>query len=391
MKITLLTHSFSPEVSPPQRRWSVFVDEFAKLGHDITVVTPTPRGAGVHSHASYAAEGQVKIRRYPSISRSKSRLGKLIKHGMDALIGIPSAFFGKRPDVLIATVPALPTLFVGYFVSRIRRVPFVVDLRDAWPDLLRESRVLRWDWIEPFISNLLSFVVARSDLLVTVTRGLETRMRARGVKNVSTIPNGVDLERSVPTWSIEPRGQKLRVLYLGNLGKSQGLDLVLRSIQPIREIVELRIVGRGTEKTRLMQLAEDLGVRVDFRNSVYGEQVLGNYAWADTCIVSLRPDWPSFAHTVPSKLYELLYFDRHITGLVRGEAAEILMSAGSGSVVVQDQRALTSHFKRLASDHTLLATSSGGSEWIRKNASLRSSATEFSKLLEDLIQNKSNS
>ncbi|MGP9490382.1 glycosyltransferase [Glutamicibacter sp. AOP5-A2-7] len=175
---------------------------------------------------------------------------------------------------------------------------------------------------------------------------------------------------------------------MGNLGKSQGLDLVLRSVQPIAEMVELRIVGRGTEKSRLVQLAADLGVEVDFRQSVYGEHVLGNYAWADTCVVSLRPDWPSFEHTVPSKLYELLYFDRHITGLVRGEAAEILLSSGSGAVVSQDKTALTSYFRRLANDRTLLVTDSGGSEWIRNNASLRSSAKEFSQLLENLIRNK---
>ena len=314
-------------------------------------------------------------------------IGKVLKHSMDALRSIPVSLGGARPDVIIATVPALPTLVVGYLASRLRRVPFVVDLRDAWPDLLRESQVLRWGWLEPLISRILAFLVRRSDLLVTVTNGLATKMRLKGAAHVVTVPNGVEIGRPEMIVPQVPRGDKLRVLYLGNLGRSQGLDLIVEAMRELQEKVSLRIVGHGTEKIALSELATQLGVEVDFREPVYGSEVLENYAWSDTSIVALRPDWPSFDHTVPSKLYELLYLDQHVTGLVRGEAAGIIIASGAGIVVPQSVEDLVNHLNTLIENPEMLSTNGGGSRWVRENASLRDSGRNYAQLLQSVVKN----
>lgn len=385
MKIMLLTHSFSPEISPPQRRWSVIADELAKLGNEITVVTPQPRGnSGLG--ATFCMDNQrIHVRRYKSLRKSKTMVAKVLKHGVDAVLSLPAALKVTRPDVVIATVPALPTLIVGYAVSKIRGVPFVVDLRDAWPDLLRESQVLKWRWLEPMVSHALAYLVKRSDLLVTVTSGLAVKMRLNGVKNVATIANGVETERPEVSIDNEPRTGAIRVLYLGNIGRSQGLETLIQAASILGNKVSVRIVGNGTEKRRLAELADELEANVDFRDPVYGDLVLENYAWADTCVVSLRPDWPSFEHTVPSKLYELLYLDRHITGMVRGEAAGIITAAESGEVVGQSIPALVEYLTNLAADPDKLKTNNHGSRWVKKNASLRDAAQTYAKLLSDVV------
>lgn len=385
MKIMLLTHSFSPEISPPQRRWSVIADELAKLGNEITVVTPQPRGHSIHGATSSIDNQRVHVRRYKSLCKSKTMVGKVLKHGVDAVLSLPAALKGTSPDVVVATVPALPTLVVGYTISKIRGVPFVVDLRDAWPDLLRESQVLKWRWLEPMVSHVLAYLVKRSDLLVTVTLGLAVKMRLNGVKNVATIANGVETERPEVSIDNEPRTDALRVLYLGNIGRSQGLETLIQAAKILGNKVSVRIVGNGTEKRRLAELADELEVNVDFREPVYGDLVLTNYAWADTCVVSLRPDWPSFEHTVPSKLYELLYLDRHITGMVRGEAAGIITAAESGEVVGQSVPALVEYLKKLAADPDKLKTNNHGSQWVKKNASLRDAARAYAELLSDVV------
>lgn len=134
-----------------------------------------------------------------------------------------------------------------------------------------------------------------------------------------------------------------------------------------------------------MRLAMELGVEVDFQDPVYGQEVLENYAWADTCIVSLRPDWPSFSHTVPSKLYELLYLNQHVTGLVRGEAAEIIRDSKAGAVIEQDVHALVEYIKNVVADPEILRTDHRGPVWVMKHASLREAGREYAKLLTTVI------
>ncbi|WP_431711871.1 glycosyltransferase family 4 protein [Glutamicibacter uratoxydans] len=371
MRILLLTHSFWPDISPPQRRWGVFTREFATTGHQVDVVAPKVFDQNLIKISQRLAPPEgVTVHRYPSISKPSTMVGKLTKHALDALRSIPTALRTSKPDVVIATVPAIPTLAVGYLVSRLRRVPFIVDLRDAWPDLLQDSQVLRFPWLEPLVSRVLTFMIHRSDLVVTVSEGFSRKLASEGARKAITISNGVDIDRYGMDLLATQRGERLRVLYLGNLGRSQGLDLVIRAAAMAGNKVQLRIVGQGTENSSLQELAAELGVEVDFRDPAYGPSVLDNYAWADTCLVTLRSDWDSFEHTIPSKLYELLFLDCHITGLVKGEAAAIIRASGSGQVVEQSEHALAQHLLKLHAERDLLTTGHAGSEWVRRNAAL---------------------
>lgn len=391
MKIMLLTHSFTPEISPPQRRWSIIADELGEMGHHIIVVTPKSHRTATEKQLQLFNNTFVRLQTYPSMRRSRTMLGKVLKHGVDAALSIPAAFSGKKPDVIIATVPAIPTLLVGYVASQLRRVPLVVDLRDAWPDLLSESRVIKLRWLEPVISKFISFIVNRSDMLITVTHGLAQKMQQDGAKNVATISNGVETENTDS--EVEPRESdgEFHILYLGNIGRSQGLDTVVRAMKYVPACVHLRIVGQGTEKLKLMALANELGVNVEFRDPVYGQEVLKNYSWADTCLVSLRSDWPSFSHTVPSKLYELLYLNQHVTGLVQGEAAEIIRASDAGTVVEQSVPALVDHINYIVDNPKSLKTDCRGTDWVKDHASLRSSGREYAKVLAEVIEAKSKS
>ncbi|MEU3330835.1 glycosyltransferase family 4 protein [Glutamicibacter creatinolyticus] len=387
MRVLLLTHSFWPDASPPQRRWGAFTRVFAAAGHEVDVITPQVCDVDhVKCASGQAPPDGVRVHRYRSIHKPHTMAGKLVKHVLDAISSVPRALRTPKPDVVIATVPAIPTLVVGFLVSRLRRVPFVLDLRDAWPDLLKDSQVLRGLWLEPVVSRVLKYMIDRSDLVVTVTQGFARRLASSGTRKTATVSNGVEVEKYETDLRPVPRGDKLRVLYLGNLGRSQGLDLVIRAAGMMKHDVELRIVGQGTEKTRMEWLAAQLGVQVEFRDPVYGPRVLEHYVWADTCLVTLRADWNSFEHTIPSKLYELLLLNRHITGLVKGEAAQMIAGSGAGHIVEQSQEALSRHFRALHSERSLLEIGQAGSEWVRQYASLSALGErylqEISKLTE---------
>ena len=385
LKVLLITHSFSPEFTPPQRRWKAFTEVFATQGNSVSVVAPNPGGK-----AFQITDGGIRLVRYPTFGKPKHLVFRAMRSVLQALASIPACLFVGRPDVVIATIPALSTLLSGFIISRLFRSKLVVDLRDSWPNLLSESNILRSSKLEPVVTKLILYVLSRADLVVTVTSGLGDVARQQGARRVSVISNGVDLSNYTSTLPRVSRGDSLlHVLYLGNLGLSQGLDIVIRAAAELPSSIRVRFVGEGTELERLQKLAAKLDAPVEFLHPVRGEQVLEQYAWADTCIVSLRPDWPSFEHTIPSKLYELLYFNRHITGLVRGEATRIIQESNAGQIVPQDVQGLVHHLTIMGASKTSQTHNGQGPQWVLENASLDRLGAKYLSELTALVEGRS--
>src|SRR5699024_11310779 len=119
--------------------------------------------------------------------------------------------------------------------------------------------------------------------------------------------------RSIRDWSSDVCSSDLHVVYLGNHGESQQLELVIEAAKIARQQnpnISVRFVGEGTQKANLETLNALAGHPVAMLPASFGEATLQHYQWADTCMVTLRSDWASFARTVPSKTYELLSYGK---------------------------------------------------------------------------------
>ncbi|MEE1620723.1 glycosyltransferase family 4 protein [Zafaria sp. J156] len=376
MRVLLLTHSYDPESTPPQRRWAAFIGAFRREGWDVDVVVPTAHPDRCAPHTSRGERGRAWtaghgrhgewIRRVPLLKHSESRASKLFSHLMGAVFMVPAALLGPRPDVVVVTVPALPNIAAGYAVSRLRRRPLVVEMRDAWPDLARDA-----DLVSGARPGLMERIVAgvqrKADLVVTVTRGFAELLRQRGCRDVVTVNNGISLgtlPHGVPS---APPERQLHVLYLGNHGESQGLETIIDAARLAGEDVKVRFVGTGTRRMELEEHARGVGASIEFLPPSHGEETTAHYAWADTCVISLRDDWPSFDWTVPSKTYELLAVGRHITGIVRGEAARILTESGAADVLPADPTAIAAFWREAARDRGRLQRDGLGRDWVRQH------------------------
>jgi hypothetical protein len=119
-----------------------------------------------------------------------------------------------------------------------------------------------------------------------------------------------------------------------------------------------------------MELSRELEAPVTFREPAHGSEVMDHYRAADTCVVSLRDDWKSFETTVPSKTYEVLAVGRHVTGIVLGEARDIIEASGAGTVVASDAERIAELWLELQTNRGLLLTGTSGRDWIQENANL---------------------
>ena len=176
---------------------------------------------------------------------------------------------------------------------------------------------------------------------------------------------------------------------MGNLGRSQGLDVVIRAAHRLHQLgvqIEVRLVGAGFARASLGRLNEELGRPVELHESVEPHEVAAHYAWADTTIVSLR-DWEPFTWTIPSKLYELLSSGRHITGILAGESASILEATGCGDVVPPgDTEALVRLWQSLESKPERLEIGDAGRAWVSSHVAFPRLAEQYLDVMSRTLQ-----
>jgi colanic acid biosynthesis glycosyl transferase WcaI len=427
MRLLLLTHYYAPEFGAPQRRWSALVKRFLAAGHRVTVAAPVPHypaGRPTPTQRRSHPVGSVETGRHgetilrtaylPHRSDIASRTADHLLAAADALRRLRRRYSrpGTRPDVIVATAPAIPTLMVGRTLSLLWGVPLVVEMRDAWPDLVTHvgpagaltpeaahsvhrsalRRGLAWAvaLAKGRVHEQVTGWQSGASAVVTTTGRFAEVLRERGVEPVQVVRNGTDLSLVPRQHDHVPGGHpELRCLYLGNMGRSQGLDTVVRAAAALRREgvdVQVRMVGHGVEAPMLAALAFELDAPVEVIPRIPHREVGRQYAWADTVIVSLR-DWAPFAWTVPSKLYEMLATGRHITALLDGEAADVVRAAEAGDVLPpQDVEALTTLWRELAADRSRVGVRASGRAWVVEHADDDVLARRYLEILHGVLR-----
>jgi glycosyltransferase involved in cell wall biosynthesis len=396
LRILLVCHHYRPEIGAPQRRWDAFVAEWAALGHEVTVLTALPHYPTGRLLPGYRVRDLLgeqrgdhgeRVLRVPFLPvGGRGGVAKLGNQAFVAAMSVLSSPLIPVPDVVVSSVPGPATLAAADSLSAYYRVPHVLELRDAWPDLLYEGSPENL-MIPRAFGRWMTARQRAADAVVSVTASFGGELVRRGVQpeRVHHVSNGIDSSVVPVLAPPEPHDGPLRVLYLGTHGVSQGLENAVRALAELPSQVEARFVGEGSEKPALRRLASQLGADISFDGPVSGEDLWHTYAWADTCLVHLD-DLPAFDHTVPSKLYEVMALGRHVTAVLAGEAAEIVKASSAGAVAVPgDPSSLANLLRTLTEDPAVLHVGTESRTWVEKNADLRPLAHRFLKVIEKVV------
>ncbi len=407
MHVVLVTHYYHPEVGAPQRRWGALIPRFLEAGHQVTVLAPSPHYPAGHPvdlerkdkpgkrGTGPWGEHVIRLRFREHGPDLRSRVADQLVTAVDASVqGLLDLHGRRRPDVMVVTIPGIPSIFAGGLLKRALRVPLVVEMRDAWPDLVEASGMLgtgrgRRGWRARAPTQIPSFLTQRqrrAAAVVTTTESFADVLRLRGVERVDVIRNGAALDE-VPYLGPRQGEGPLRVAYVGTVGRAQGLHTAVEAAAELARRgtpIDLRIVGGGAELERLEHLSFLSGADVDIRGRVPRAEVIDHYRWADSILVSLR-DWEPMHWTVPSKLYESLATGRHVTGVVEGEAEHLITRNGAGHVSPpEDPGALADLWQRLATHRDELAVGDGGRAWAMEHSDYDRLAAHYLALLEDV-------
>jgi len=376
IRTLVVCHYFPPEVGAPQARISESARAWAGCGEDVTVVTGLPNyPSGIvpdeyrrRRRRRERVDGYRVVRRWMYTTRNEGFLKRTLSH---VSFAVSAAATPKRQtgpaDIVMVSSPPFFAIPGAWLLARRHRAAFVVEVRDLWPDILRDLGVLTDERILRALEAIELWCYRQADAVVTVTEGFRADVIARGIpaEKVHAIPNGVDLERfgSPPPPDPDLRRRlgagddDVLVLYLGTLGMSQALSTLVDagaqlSTDQGTHRVHVAIVGDGAERELLAERIAGLGGdAVSLHPSVGREDVPAVMAAADVCVVPLR-DVPLFAKTIPSKLFELFAAERCVVGCLRGEAAAIVDAAGGVCVTPEDPAALAGVLRDLADDPT---------------------------------------
>ena len=357
MRILYVSQYFPPEMGAPAARVHELSRAWVRLGHEVTVVTgfpqhpegvlqPADRGVVTRREVidgidvircwSYAAANAGTTRRmigFASFMASAS------------IIGSFRAGSVVRPDVVIATVPQLLCGCAGSFLARRFSAPFVLEVRDLWPESVLAVGAMRDNVVVAGLRRTAQLLYDSADHMVAVGDGYRREMqRLYNVPpaRVSVIPNGIDTALFTP----RPPSAELRAelgwtdrfvaLYVGTIGMAHGLDLLLaaaRRLATEAPDVLLALVGAGSQAESLADEVKRAGVtNVQFIGKQPRERIPDLYAACDIGVITLR-DSPLFRTVLPSKMFEYAAMQRPVVLSVAGDAAELLQRANGGICV----------------------------------------------------------
>jgi hypothetical protein len=356
MHILFLCHYFPPEVNAPATRTYEHCRRWVAAGHRVTVITSAPNcpdgvvydGYTNRWKSTETVDGIRVIRVWTYVAPNKGFLGRICNYISYMLTATIAAVGTRDVDVVVATSPQFFCGWAGAFTSWLLRRPFILEIRDIWPEsivavgAMKRSRMIRLlEWLERRLYR-------SAKQIVTVGEGYRGELRQRGVpaERITVIPNGVDLPRfSVPKNPVELKSKwnsagKFVCGYVGTVGMAHGLEVVLDAAEQLETQqgadVVFWIVGDGADRERLQrEAARRKLTSVRFTGRVTKSEIPTVLANCDACLVHLRGT-DLFGTVIPSKIFEAMAMNVPIIIGVRGSAREIVLEAGAGVAMTPD-------------------------------------------------------
>jgi len=406
VRILFLTHYFHPEGNAPATRVAELARRWVAAGHDVTVITGVPNVPDGVVYRGYRNRwlqrerhaGVEVVRVWTYLAPNKGTARRILNYLSFMVTASLAGLFARRPDVVIATSPQFFCGWAGVIVSALRRLPFVLEIRDLWPESIEAVGALRNPRLLRFLEWLERRMYAAAAHVVTVGDGYRAKLVERGVddRRIDVIPNGVDLDVFIAGADGRPIRERYRLgsrfvcAYLGTIGMGCGLDVALRAARLLRESgrddVRFLLVGDGAVREELEAQARAEGLdAVVFTGRQPKGEMPAFLAATDACLVHLTRT-KLFTTVLPSKIFEAGAMRKPIVLGVEGFAADLVATAEAGICIEpENEGQLLAAIDRLAADPALARRlGEAGYERIASRYTYDRLAREYSDLLSRL-------
>ncbi len=403
LRLAVLCPHFAPDTAPTGEVITRIVTELAALGHELHVVTSLPWYRGHRVEPGWdgrwvrreRTEWGTITRVNPFPGGDKRNLARRAVGfvGFSALAGLTS-LRGGRVDAVIAMSPPLTMGLTGWVTHLVRRGPLVFNIQDVFPDAAVETGAITNPriiglarWLERVsYQRAAAITVLSEDLAENVRAKVKPSRRGR----VHVIPNFVDTEFISPADRLTPLrtelgiGEEPVVLYAGNVGFSQSLEMVVDAARVTPQATFL-INGDGAARATLQERAAGLP-NVRFSGYQPKERVPEVLATGDIHVVPLKKGLGRVS--VPSKTYSILAAGRPVLAAIDPgtEVPRMLLASGGGVAVPPDDLSafVAALHGLLADSEAAEAMGAAGRRWVQDEASPSSVAAAYERLVRSL-------
>ena len=343
MHILLIHQAFAAIDEPGGTRHHELARYLAAQGHRVTIIaSPVSYLTGKDDRKPsvvHDANGRITIYR----TFTYSALHKSFFHRILSFFSfMVSSFFKslsiRNVDLVWGTSPPIFQAFTAWLVARLKRKPFLLEIRDLWPafaiavGVLDNKLLIRLSlWLERFLYK-------HADQLIVNSPGFIRHIEAKGGRGIRLIPNGADPaffqtedkageKRTYPSWQ-----GKFVILYTGAHGMSNDLQVALQAANLLREHERIHFVllGDGKEKSNLIHMAESLDLpNLEFLNSLPKTAMPGVISQADACLAILKPI-EMYKTTYPNKVFDYMAAGKPIILAIDGVIREVVEKADCG-------------------------------------------------------------
>ncbi len=244
-----------------------------------------------------------------------------------------------KHDVIVATSPQFFTTWAAWGISKIKRKPWIFELRDLWPESIKTVGAMNQGRVIDFLEKIELGLYKDADKVIAVTDAFKTNLMNRGIEaeKIEVVTNGSNLELFYPREKDADLLKELHlegkfiVGYIGTHGMAHSLDFIVNSILHVKDKdIHFLFIGDGAVKHNIVAIANSLELKnITFLDSVAKEKVPRYLSIVDVSLAPLKKD-DNFKTVIPSKIFEASAMLKPTLLGVEGQAQEILEEYDAG-------------------------------------------------------------
>ena len=296
-------------------------------------------------------------------------------------------------DLVIGSSPQPLAALAGLQISKRKKVPFWLEVRDLWPESLEAATGKKGGLFYGFVRILITYLYSRADKIIHLAEGTDGYLAKYGVPKTKLIflPNGADVSQFLEPHRASQQ-EHINFVYLGSHGPANGLETLVEAAGIIgpKSGISFHMIGDGPIKKNLEVLAMNRGCgHLKFHPAVSKKQAIQRLRKASAGLMILR-DEPLFQEAVsPNKVFDYMAAGLPVVSNVRGEVGRIIQEARAGLVAkdgsTQALATTISEFSNLPlCERNRMGNA--GRQWMRKNRDRAVVAGTFHRALEETLQ-----